>query len=199
MSDCTGLSDEELWRLITEENGNEDAETELVERYIRLVRVYSRPLFLAGGDGEDLIQEGMLGLLSAIRHFSPEREVSFKTFAERCIRNRLYTAVKSAAKPNNLPLNASVSFDSNTFGDCLNGAADYLRDPETLIISDERVGEIKSVAASVLSEFESEVLELYLMGCSYNEVAEQVNKSPKSVDNAVQRIRKKLSAHLPRR
>ncbi len=193
MTEMTGLSDEELWRLTRD--GDDEAETALIERYVRLVKVCARPLFLAGGDGEDLIQEGMFGLMSAVRRFSPEKDASFRTFAERCVRNRLYTAVRSAARSKHFPLNYSVSFDSSDLSDLSGGAADYLRDPEDLIISRERVGEILAAAKNTLSGFEARVLELYLNGCSYNEIAEQVGKTPKSVDNAVQRIRKKLTAY----
>ena len=190
----SGLCDEELWRLA--HSGDDEAESALVERYTRLVRICSRPLFLAGGDGEDLTQEGMFGLLLAVRRFSPERDASFKTFAEHCIRNRLYTAVKSAVRTKHLPLNDYVSLESPHFDESLAGHSDYLRDPEDLIISRERLEEIKEILDDSLSQLESRILEQYLNGYSYREIAEKLDKSPKSVDNAVQRIRKKLGQHL---
>ena len=157
---------------------------------------------LATSTGDEIpsrleIKAIILDTLSAMfpNFFSPEKDASFRTFAERCVRNRLYTAVRSAARSKHFPLNYSVSFDSSALSDLSGGAADYLRDPEDLIISRERVGEILDAAKNTLSGFEARVLELYLNGCSYNEIAEQVGKTPKSVDNAVQRIRKKLTAY----
>ena len=135
-----------------------------------------------------------MGLLSAVRRFESERDASFRTFAEHCIRNRLYTAVRTAARSKHGPLNDSVPFDAAAVGERLEQ-----RDPEELILSRERVSEIEGAARSMLSGLEAEVLELYLQGCSYQEIAEQTGRAPKSVDNAVQRLRKKLSAYLSRR
>ena len=187
-------TDEQLWHLAA--SGLSDAEGALVERYVRLVRICARPLFLAGGAAEDLIQEGMVGLLAAVRRFSPEKDASFKTFAEHCIRNRLFTAVKSASRPRHLPLNEYIPIESSHFDENQSNSHLYLRDTEDLIISRERVGEIVKILDDSLSVFESRVLELYLNGYSYGEIAEKINKPPKSVDNAVQRIRKKLTQHL---
>ena len=193
MIDYSAFTDEELWNKAYE--GDADAETALVERYVRLVRICARPLFLAGGDGEDLIQEGMFGLLSAVRRFSPDRDASFRTFAEHCIRNRLYSAVKSASGPKHVPLNEYISIESANFDESL-PVGGYFRDTEDLIISRERVEELKTQIADSLSVFESEILELYLDGYSYREIAEKVGKQPKSGDNAVQRLRKKLLRYI---
>ncbi len=194
MEEFSKHTDEELWHLAS--SGVDDAETVLVERYVRLVRICARPLFLAGGAAEDLIQEGMFGLLAAVRRFSPERDASFRTFAEHCIRNRLYTAIKSAAGPKHLPLNEYISLESSHFDESQSESSLYLRNPEDLVISRERVEEIKKILDDSLSDFESRVLESYLNGYSYSEISELVCKPPKSVDNAVQRIRKKLTQRL---
>ena len=182
-----------MWRRAA--SGDSDAEERLIQRYSVLVRILARQYFLAGGDREDLMQEGMLGLLSAVRHFNPERDASFKTYAELCVRNRLYTAIKTASGAKHLPLNDYVPFESPQFDECQNRLTYDLRDPEELIISKERFDSVRADMDCLLSKFESQVLELYLEGLSYTEIAGKVNKSPKSVDNAVQRIRKKLSRH----
>lgn len=179
--------------------GDRAAEEYLVARYAQLVRACARPYFLAGGDSEDLIQEGMIGLLSAIRSFSPDREAGFRTYAETCIRNRLRSAVRTAARDKHRPLNHSISlddpfFDGNEDPRTYNAAADRLQAPEDLLIGrEEREGRMKALR-NVLSGFEKTVLELYLAGLSQNEIAQRVGKSLKSVDNAVQRIRRKASA-----
>ncbi len=178
--------------------GDRKAEEELVLRYNRLVRACARPYFLAGGDSEDLIQEGMVGLLAAIREFHPEKAASFRTFAEVCIKNRLLSVIKAAARDKHMPLNSSVSFDPPLFS----GNSDRYpygapqpqeKDPEEIFLSRESFRERMETLVGQLSGFEANVLRLYLSGLSYAEIAAEVNKSPKSVDNAVQRIRRKLA------
>lgn len=176
------LTDAEIWTLA--KNGDRDGEEELIERYTSLVRMIARPLFLTGGDSEDLIQEGMLGLLSAVRSFDPEG-ASFRTYAEHCIRNRMLSAIKKAETLKNRPLNDSVPIDSAE-----NLASDG--DIEEYLIQRERLSETES-AAEGLSQFEREVLSLYLGGMSYAGIAEETSRSVKSIDNAVQRIRRKLA------
>lgn len=188
------LSDEELWQSAA--SGNIDAEETLLQKYSRLVKICSRPYFLAGGDSEDLIQEGMLGLLSAIRRYDPRRAASLKTYAELCIRNHLYTAIKSASRFKHTPLNNYVSFESPQFDENHAFSAGFSTNPEELLINRERVAEIMEKLSGSLSRFESQVLESYLEGLSYAEIAKKLSKTPKSVDNAVQRIRKKLTQHL---
>lgn len=177
-------------------SGDTDAEEELISKYSRLVRVCARPLFLVGGDSEDLIQEGMIGLLNAITHYDASRDATFRTFAELCIRNRLYSAIKSAARSKHHPLNDYVSFESPQFDESTLVRFCFLRDPEDLFIAREQYNEMSTHFYDSLSGFESQVLELYLSGLSYSEIAVKVNKSSKSVDNAVQRIRKKLTQSL---
>ena len=180
--------------------GDRRAEESLVVRYNRLVRMCARPYFLAGGDSEDLIQEGMVGLLGAIREYDPGKAASFRTYAEICVKNRLFSAVKAAARDKHTPLNHSVSFETPLFG----GTGERFacgtpgrqgEDPEEIFLSREASRERMRALHGQLSDFEANVLRLYLNGLSYSEIAAEVNKSPKSVDNAVQRIRRKLAQH----
>ena len=194
MDIVNAVSDEELWRLAF--NGSLDAEEKLVEKFTSLVRACARPCFLVGGDSEDLIQEGMLGLIAAIRRFDPSHNASFKTYAELCIRTRLYTAIKSASRFKHSPLNDSISLESSQFDEGRTYSACYLRDPEELVIIRELTDEIFSNLSGSLSKFEKEILGYYLEGLSYVDIALKVSKSVKSVDNAVQRIRKKLAQFL---
>ncbi len=192
-------SDETLCSMAAD--GDRIAEEMLAARYSRLVRICARPYFLAGGDSEDLIQEGMIGLLSAIRGFQPEREVVFRTYAEVCIRNRLYSAVKSAARGKHDPLNQSVSMDSSLCKEDIKGfsyAASPVpgTDPEDMLINREDRRAQMDALVERLSDFEKTILGLYLDGLSCGEIARRVGKAPKSVDNAVQRIRRKAAPFL---
>ena len=186
-------SDKQL--ILLARNGDVLAEEILAKRYGKLVRICARQFFLVGGDGEDLIQEGMLGLLNAIRKFDPERDASFKTFAERCIRNRLLTAVESANRMKNDPLNKGLSLESLEKEEDGSARSEQLsaRCPEDIILEREQVTEIRAEYKKRLSKFETEVLERYLDGLSYREIAALMGKSEKSIDNAVQRIRKKFA------
>ena len=187
------LSDEQLLSL----DDALVAEEELVRRYSGLVRSCARPLFLVGGDGEDLIQEGLLGLLQAIREYRADREASFRTFAEVCIRNRLSSTLRAASRDKHTPLNRSVSldhpfFDSNSY----TSGALILADPEMLIIDRDYVSRLLESTRKQLSEFEAKILGYYLDGLSVKEIAETMGRSPKSVDNAVQRVRRKAARQL---
>ena len=176
--------------------GDSAAEEALVSEYVQLVRACARPYFLAGGDSEDLIQEGMLGLLSAIRTFDPEKGVKFSTYAEFCVRRRIYSAIKSASGNKHTPLNSYISLESPGLDESSTHGTYFLRVPEDFVIAREQVGEVKKLLSGALSRFESDVLELYLQGMSYKDMAVHLSKSDKSVDNAVQRIKKKLSKIL---
>lgn len=182
-------------------SGDRIAEETLVMRYNRLVRICARPYFLAGGDSEDLIQEGMVGLLNAIREYVPQKGTAFRTYAEICIRNRILSAIRAASRDKHTPLNHYVSFEPPL----LDGIADSypfnasrqpLQNPEDMLISREERRERLGTLKGQLSGLETNILELYLRGYSYVEIAEQVNRSPKAVDNAVQRIRRKVARHL---
>lgn len=179
-------SDETLCSLAAQ--GCRDAEEELVKRYSRQVRVCARPYFLTGGDSEDLIQEAMFGLLKAIREFEPNRDTRFRTFAEVCIRNRIRSAVASAARNKHAPLNDSVPFETPMLGSEAS--------PEELYISREEETERLARLGRQLSPLEREVLTRFLLGLSYQEISEQVGRPVKSVDNAVQRIRRKVAGSL---
>lgn len=195
-ADHEALSDEELCVLARQ--GNRSAEEILVSRYHRLVRQLARPYFLAGGDSDDLIQEGMIGLMYGVREYDGEKSASFRTFAEICIRNRLYSAVRAATRDKHSPLNQSVPlempfFDSHSF---LGAALISQENPEDLIIGQERIRDTLSGVRKQLSDFEAKILGFYLDGLTIREMAEAVSRSPKSVDNAVQRIRRKIARHL---
>ena len=182
-------------------SGDRIAEEALVMRYNRLVRVCARPYFLAGGDSEDLIQEGMVGLLNAIREYDPGKGSSFRTYAENCIRNRILSAIRAAARDKHTPLNHYVSYetpllDGNTDSYPLSASRQPQQNPEDMLISREERRERLGTLKGQLSGFEAQILDLYLRGLSYVEIASEVDRSPKAVDNAVQRIRRKVAQHL---
>ena len=182
-------------------SGDRIAEEALVMRYNRLVRVCARPYFLAGGDSEDLIQEGMVGLLNAIREYVPGKGSSFRTYAETCIRNRILSAIRAAARDKHTPLNHYVSYetpllDGNTDSYPLSASRQPHQNPEDMLISREERRERLGTLKGQLSGFEAQILDLYLRGLSYVEIASEVDRSPKAVDNAVQRIRRKVAQHL---
>ena len=191
------LPDETLCALASA--GDREAEETLVTRYNRLVRTCARPFFLVGGDSEDLTQEGMVALIKAVREFDRSKEASFRTFAEICIRNRLYSVLRAAAREKHQVLNQSISldtpyFDSNSYTSGTNHLEQ--RNPEDFIIDREHTAALLSGVRKQLSEFEAKILEYYLDGLSCREIAELVGKPPKSVDNAVQRIRRKVAQQL---
>lgn len=179
--------------------GDVDAEAALASRYFALVRACARPLFLTGGDGEDLIQEGMFGLIRAIREYRADGTASFRTFAEVCIRNQLFSALRAAARSKNAPLNESVSldhpfFDSDSY---TAGVFDMASaDPELLIADRDYVRSVLEDTKRQLSEFEAKILGYYLDGLTCQEIAKLVGRPLKSVDNAVQRVRRKVARQL---
>ena len=191
------MRDEDLCLLAAA--GNRMAEEALVTRYIRFVRTCARPFFRVGGDREDLIREGMVGLIRAVREYDASKEASFRTFAETCIRNRLYSVLRAAARDKHKALNQSVSldtpeFDSHSYTSGTNNLAQ--RNPEDFLIDREHTAALLSGVRKQLSEFEAKILGYYLDGLSCREIAETVGKPPKSVDNAVQRIRRKVARQL---
>lgn len=181
------LSDEVLQEMAL--SGDRRAEEALILRYSRTVRSCARPLFLVGGDSEDLTQEGLLGLLDAIREYRGDRDVSFATFARVCIRNRMYSAVRSASRAKHAPLNSSLSWERD---DVEPDMATPLDPEELLIAQEDRVERLQRLRRA-LSPLERTILEHYLQGLSYEEIAQGIHRSAKSVDNAVQRIRRKLA------
>lgn len=191
----TTKSDEELQSLAKARVAG--AEEALAERYARVVRMCARPYFLAGGDSEDLIQEGMLGLLSAIREYDEAKGATFKTYAETCIHNRIRSAVRSANRMKNAPLNDGVSLEDVLSDESQSlGTNFYTRSPEEQVLARETENEFISAYSRCLSKLEANILRLYLDGLSYNEMAAASGRDVKAVDNAVQRIRRKL-AKLP--
>lgn len=188
-------SDESLCRLA--QQGDREAEEQLVVRYFGLVKACTRPYFLAGGDGEDLIQEGMLGLLKAVRAYEAERGVPFEAFARMCVTRRVYSAVSAAVADKHEPLNRSEDLAKTPLFDERSKAVHSAADPVNLVIDREEHRERQEKLKDSLSAFEARVLALYLDGSSYEEMASEVGKSVKSVDNAIQRIRRKAAALFP--
>lgn len=191
------MQDEELCQLAAE--GSRQAEEILVTRYTRLVRTCARPFFLIGGDSEDLTQEGMLGLIKAVREYDGQKDASFRTFAEICIRSRLYSVLRAAARDKHAPLNQSVPLDTPFFDrDSYTSGTSLMaqRDPEESLIDREHTAALLACVRKQLSEFEAKILGYYLDGLSCREIADLVGKAPKSVDNAVQRIRRKVARQL---
>lgn len=168
------------------------SEDEMASEYIRLVRSCARPYFLAGGDGEDLVQEGMIGLLKAIREFDSTKSDNFEAFAYLCVRRRIYDAVRKSRR-NDGKLEIEL-FDSPDAA-CLAGVSES-GNPEAELLSKESALEIKMALSGLLSAFETSVLRLYFQGFTSSQIAQKLSKDSKSVDNAIGRIRRKLSRHL---
>ena len=193
-------TDEELVEL--SRNGNSLAEEYLLEKYKNLVRGRARSYFLNGGTDEDLIQEGMIGLFKAIRDYSSDKETLFSTFAELCVTRQIITAVKKSTRQKHTPLNNYVSLNKavddespeKTFMDVLLVSEE--NDPEFMFINQEDKKSAYEVIEGDLSKLEKSVLEMYLEGLSYNEIAEKLDKTTKSIDNALQRLKKKLDGRL---
>lgn len=196
--DLKQCSDEEL--IVRYRDGDTDAMDFIFERYKYLVRKKAKAMFLAGGDNDDLIQEGMIGLYKAIRDYNTDREASFATFASMCINRQMITAVAASNRKKNMPLNTYVSYDMPAGGDEDSDMrlVDILQsqtelNPEKLLIDKEHNWDLKSRLKEVLSTFEQQVLAYYLEGMDYTAIAKKMQKPPKSVDNALQRIRSKAA------
>ncbi len=186
--------------------GDRTAYDRLVKRYHGFVRLKASSYFLAGGDSDDLIQEGLVGLYKAIRDFRTDRESSFRNFAELCITRQIITAVKTATRNKHTPLNQYVSFSSTpaasgedvpTLDQMLPGPT--VHDPVNQVISSEELRSLVGCLSTALSDLESRVLGLYLDGYSYEQVGEQLACDTKTVDNALQRVKRKVGAHLQAR
>lgn len=199
-TDFTGLSDEEL--IICVQRGSADALDFLITKYQSFVKMKARSYFMMGGDREDIIQEGMIGLYKAIRDFRNDRLSSFKAFAELCITRQIITAIKTATRQKHIPLNTSVSLDKpvydeeseRTLLDVI--ASSDLDDPQDLMVFKEDYVHMEGEINKVLSGLEKQVLSLYLDGQSYQEISDELNRQVKSVDNALQRIKRKLERHM---
>lgn len=198
--DFTTLSDEDIITII--HDGNTDALEFLITKYRTFVRLKGRSYFIIGGDHEDIIQEGMIGLYKAIRDFKADRLSSFKGFAELCITRQIITAIKTATRQKHIPLNTSISLDKPVYSeesdrtllDMISGPE--LDDPEDFIIHREDFIYMEQEMNKVLSSLEKKVLALYLDGQSYQEISDELNRQVKSVDNALQRIKRKLERYM---
>ncbi|MCL2664932.1 MAG: sigma-70 family RNA polymerase sigma factor [Defluviitaleaceae bacterium] len=172
-------------------DGDTIAQDELIQSFKPLVKQKASLYFLIGGDRDDLIQEGMIGLYKAIRDYDPEKNSGFFSFASMCINRRILSAVKATTRQKHLPLNFSVDLYA---ANCENlfEIAEYEKNPETLYIGRETKNFLENSINTLLSKTERSVLAMYLNGCNYNEIAAGINKNEKSVDNAMQRVRKKI-------
>ncbi|RKO63403.1 RNA polymerase, sigma 30 subunit, SigH [Caldibacillus debilis GB1] len=197
------LDDELIVELVHQ--GESDALDYLVHKYRLFVRAKARSYFLIGADREDIIQEGMIGLFKAIRDYKEDKFTSFKAFAELCITRQMITAIKTATRQKHIPLNSYISLDKpiydeesdRTLMDTLSGSK--LSDPEELIINKEEYDHIEVKMSELLSDLERKVLALYLDGQSYQEISEELNRHVKSIDNALQRVKRKLEKYLETR
>lgn len=194
------LEDEALVKLSQE--GSSKAQDILIQRYKNLVKGKSRAYFLMGADKEDIVQEGMIGLFKAIRDYRPEKAASFKSFAEMCVKRQIITAIKTAARQKHMPLNSYVSLNKPVFDeesdrtmyDMMTNSKEL--NPEHLLIKREELKMLETKMDEVLSDLEWEVLNAYLDGKTYSEIALEMKKHVKSVDNALQRVKKKLEKHV---
>jgi len=197
------MTDEEIVELARE--GDMDAQEYLINKYKNFVRAKARSYFLIGADREDIIQEGMIGLYKAIRDFRCDRLSSFRAFAELCVTRQIITAIKTATRQKHIPLNSYVSLNKpiydedsdRTLLDVISGTK--ITDPEELIISREEFDHIEEKMGQILSSLEWKVLMYYLEGKSYQEIAVDLNRHVKSIDNALQRVKRKLEKYLESR
>ena len=198
MRNYSTFSDEELQKLAV--SGDPRAEEILTDRYIPMVSACAQPYYLPGGDRADLNQEGMVGLLSAIRKYREEENVPFKAYAELCVRRRIFSAIRNSSRQKHDPLNSGVSLEetlTNPPRESTRIVQDQRRVPEEQVLARERAQEFNRSFLRRLSSFEQEVLKYYLDGFSYRTMAEMTGKGEKAIDNAVQRIRRKLARILP--
>ncbi len=193
MKKYNGYSDEELIRMLRK--GEKEVEDYLLEKYKSLVRRKARALYLAGGDQEDLLQEGMLGLFKAVQEYQPDKEASFQTFAGLCVSRQMYSAVLQASRKKHIPLNSSISFS-----ELEENQGEYnlrtVDSPETILLDQEAAKILQEKIQNSLSPFEKRVMDLYLQGMDYLQIAENLGRPPKSVDNALQRMRAKVNRFL---
>ena len=206
MKEYNTMDDKEIIQLIREKDA--DAMDYLMRKYIGMVKQEARKMYLIGSDEEDLIQEGMIGLFQAIRSYEREHDASFASFARLCVRRQMYSAVTASNRKKHQPLNTYVSFDEPVFVENArrNGykeqtiedmifADERDTNPEKIMLDREQAGMIESVIVERLTSYEKKVLNLYLEGRSYEDIAEELKRTRKAIDNAIQRIRKKFTLH----
>jgi RNA polymerase sporulation-specific sigma factor len=194
---------EDLQLVLRARNGDQAALDGLIRRYTGFVRLKASSYFLAGGDSEDLIQEGLIGLYKAVRDFRTDKETSFRSFAELCVTRQIITAIKTATRFKHQPLNQYVSFSHTpagqdgdgecTLGDALPGSA--VEEPSVVVISTEELQSLVFTLGTGLSKLESDALRLYLEGASYEEMADELGCDTKTIDNALQRVKRKILTH----
>jgi RNA polymerase sporulation-specific sigma factor len=181
--------------------GDQDALAQLLDRYRGFARAKARSYFLVGGDREDIVQEGMIGLYKAVRDFAPEAGSSFRSFAELCVTRQILTAIKTATRQKHAPLNTYISFDrphdddpERTVGEAL--AVEEGGDPLEMLVENDELAQLQAAFDEVLSGLEADVLQLYVDGRSYQEIAQLLGRRTKSIDNALQRIKRKLEQRI---
>jgi RNA polymerase sporulation-specific sigma factor len=194
---------EDLQLVLKARNGDGSALDALIRRYTGFVRLKASSYFLAGGDGDDLVQEGLIGLYKAVRDFRPDKETSFRSFAELCVTRQIITAIKTATRFKHAPLNTYVSFSHTpagqegegecTLGDALPGPG--VHEPPIVVISSEELQQLVFCLGSGLSSLEADALRLYLEGSSYEDMAEKLGCDTKTIDNALQRVKRKIITH----
>ena len=194
---------EDLQLVLKARNGDSVAMDALIRRYTGFVRLKASSYFLAGGDNDDLLQEGLIGLYKAVRDFRPDKETSFRSFAELCVTRQIITAIKTATRFKHAPLNTYVSFSHTpagqesesdvTLGDALPGS--HVHDPAVRVISTQELQSLVGCLGSTLSSLESNALRLYLEGSSYEEMAAELGCDTKTIDNALQRVKRKILTH----
>ena len=193
------LTDEEIVELA--QSNDDEALTFLLDKYKNFVRSKARSYFLIGADHEDIVQEGMIGLFKAIRDFKPNRLSSFRAFAELCVKRQIITAIKTATRQKHFPLNSYVSlnkplYDEESDRTLLDVIEGRVTNPEDLFISQEELEHIQNEINTTLSPLEQQVLAAFLNGKSYQEIAEMLDRHVKSIDNALQRVKRKLTRML---
>jgi RNA polymerase sigma-H factor len=194
---------EDLQLVLKARNGDPVALDQLIRRYTGFVRLKASSYFLAGGDSDDLVQEGLIGLYKAVRDFRTDKETSFRSFAELCVTRQIITAIKTATRFKHQPLNSYVSFSHTpagqdtdgecTLGDALPGSA--VEEPPVVVISTEELQSLVFCLGSGLSKLEADALRLYLEGSSYEQMAEELGCDTKTIDNALQRVKRKIIQH----
>ena len=195
-----GMTDEQI--AVLARDGDEAALEVVLNKYKNFVRSKARSYFLIGADHEDIVQEGMIGLFKAVRDFREDKQASFRAFAELCVTRQIITAIKTATRQKHIPLNSYVSLNrpiydeesDRTLMDVLSEV--QMAGPEELLISQEDYSSVESRISEVLSDLEMEVLNLYLEGKSYQEIAAELDRHVKSIDNALQRVKRKLEKSL---
>src|SRR5215216_258314 len=194
---------EDLQLVVAARNGDSTALDLLIRRYTGFVRLKASSYFLAGGDADDLIQEGLIGLYKAVRDFRTDRETSFRSFAELCVTRQIITAIKTATRFKHQPLNGYVSFSHTpagqesdgdcTLGDALPGSA--VQEPSVVVISSEELQSLVFTLGTGISRLEADALRLYLEGSSYEEMGAELGCDTKTIDNALQRVKRKIIQH----